>query len=201
VRLWVHGGHLRQSGQKISKSTGNVVRVHELVERGIDPLAFRWLTFSTRYRSEMDFTWDAMEDADRRVKQLRRRMVEWGPAATELTATSAGFDRRFREAVADDLDMPSAAKVVNELVASDQVTDNEKYALLVAWDQVLGLDLEREARAGWEPTDEMRALMAERDAARDAKDYARADELRDRLADMGLEVMDAAAGTTVRPRD
>jgi cysteinyl-tRNA synthetase len=201
VRLWVHGGHLRQSGQKISKSTGNVVRVHELVERGIDPLAFRWLTFSTRYRSEMDFTWDAMEDADRRVKQLRRRMVEWGPAATELTATSAGFDRRFREAVADDLDMPSAAKVVNELVASDQVTDNEKYALLVTWDQVLGLDLEREARAGWEPTDEMRALMAQRDAARDAKDYARADELRDRLADMGLEVMDAAAGTTVRPRD
>jgi cysteinyl-tRNA synthetase len=201
VGLWVHGGHLRQSGQKIAKSTGNVVRVHELVERGIDPLSFRWLTFSTRYRSEMDFTWDTMEDADRRVKQLRRRMVEWAPAATELTATAAGFDRRFREAVADDLDMPTAAKVVNGLVASDQVTENERYALLAAWDQVLGLDLEREARAGWEPTDEMLALMAERDAAREAKDYARADALRDRLAEMGLEVMDAAAGTTVRPRD
>ncbi len=201
VRLWVHGGHLRQSGQKISKSTGNVVRVHELVEQGIDPLAFRWLTFSTRYRSEMDFTWEAMQDADRRVKQLRRRMVEWAPAATELTATSTGFDRRFRGAVADDLDMPSAVKVVNELVSSDQATDNEKYALLASWDQVLGLDLEREARAGWEPTDEMRTLMAERDAAREARDYAKADELREGLAAMGLEVMDGAAGTTVRPRD
>ena len=51
VSIWVHAGHLRQSGQKISKSTGNIVRVHDLDERGIDPLAFRWLTFQTRYRS------------------------------------------------------------------------------------------------------------------------------------------------------
>ncbi len=200
VDVWVHGGHLRQSGQKISKSTGNVVRVHELVERGLDPLSFRWLTFTTRYRSEMDFTWEAMEDADRRVKQLRRRMAEWAPAATELTATADGYDRRFREAVADDLDMPSALKVVNELVATDQVTDNEKFALLATWDGVLGLDLEREAREAWEPTAEMLELMAERDRARDAKDYAASDALRDRLAAMDLEVMDTHAGTRVRPR-
>jgi cysteinyl-tRNA synthetase len=200
VNVWVHGGHLRQSGQKISKSTGNVVRVHELVERGLDPLSFRWLTFTTRYRSEMDFTWDAMEDADHRVKQLRRRMAEWAPAATELTATADGYDRRFREAVADDLDMPSALKVVNELVSTEQVTDNEKFALLGTWDGVLGLDLEREAREAWEPTAEMLELMAERDRARDAKDYTASDALRDRLADMGLEVMDTHAGTKVRPR-
>jgi cysteinyl-tRNA synthetase len=200
VDTWVHGGHLRQSGQKISKSTGNVVRVHELVDRGLDPLAFRWLTFMTRYRSEMDFTWEAMQDADRRVKQLRRRMAGWAPAATELTATAAGFDRRFRRAVGDDLDMPTAVKVVNELATTDQVTDNERYALLAAWDRVLGLDLEREALASWEPTAEMRELMAERDRARGAKDYARSDELRGRLADLGLEVMDTNEGTTVRPR-
>ena len=84
VSIWVHGGHLRLAGQKIAKSTGNVVRVSELVERGLDPLAFRWLTFQTRYRSEMDFSWDAMEDADRRVTQLRRRMAAWAPAAAAL---------------------------------------------------------------------------------------------------------------------
>ncbi len=59
VSIWVHGGHLRQSGQKIAKSTGNTIRVPDLVEHGIDPLSFRWLTFQTRYRSEMDFTWEA----------------------------------------------------------------------------------------------------------------------------------------------
>jgi cysteinyl-tRNA synthetase len=141
-----------------------------------------------------------MHDADRRVKQLRRRMAGWAPATSELGATATGFDRRFREAIADDLDMPTAVKVVNELVSAPGVPDGEKYALLASWDAVLGLDLEREAIAGWAPTDEMRALMQERDLARSARDYARSDELRDRLAQMDLEVMDTADGTTVRPR-
>jgi cysteinyl-tRNA synthetase len=65
---------------------------------------------------------------------------------------------------------------------------------------VLGLDLERDAREAWEPSDEMRALIAERDAARAAKDFAKADEIRDRLQARGLEVMDTAEGTKIRPR-
>jgi cysteinyl-tRNA synthetase len=80
------------------------------------------------------------------------------------------------------------------------VAPGEKRALLAAWDHVLGLDLEREAQAGWEPSEEMRRLVAERDAARETKDYARSDELRDELQAMDLEVMDTAEGTRVRPR-
>src|SRR5437764_3614406 len=125
VNVWVHGGHLRQSGQKIAKSTGNVVRVEELLERGIDPLSFRWLTFQTRYRSEMDFTWDAMEDADRRVKQPRRHVAEWGRTATELGGSAGTYDRRFREALAEDLDLPAAVRVVNELDRSAEVPSTE----------------------------------------------------------------------------
>lgn len=201
VSIWVHGGHLRLSGQKIAKSTGNVVRVPELVERGLDPLSFRWLTFQTRYRSEMDFTWDAMKDADDRVKQLRRRMASWAPAADAAGMGAHGFEERFREAIASDLDMPAAVVVVNELVRSPDVSDGEKYASLTSWDRVLGLDLEREALTSWEPTEEMLAVMAERDAARARKDFAASDELRDRLASLGVEVMDTANGTAVRRRD
>ena len=177
------------------------MRVAELVERGLDPLAFRWLTFQTRYRSEMDFTWEAMEDADRRVTQLRRRMVDWAPAAVELGDAAKGFDARFREALATDLHLPCAVVIVNELVSSPEVPAGEKFALLVAWDHVLGPGPRAGRQDGWEPTDEMRVLMAERDAARAAKDFATADEMRDRLDAMGLEVMDTAEGTTVRPRD
>ena len=68
VSIWVHAGHLRQSGQKIAKSTGNVILVQDLRDRGFDPLSFRWLCFQTQYRSEMDFTWDAMAAADQRVQ-------------------------------------------------------------------------------------------------------------------------------------
>jgi cysteinyl-tRNA synthetase len=149
----------------------------------------------------MDFTWEAMETADRRVKQLRRHVVEWGEPASDLGDAAKDFDARFREAVANDLDMPTAVRVVNDLDRSPDVPSGEKRALLASWDDVLGLDVERDAREAWKPGDDVLALVAERDAAREAKDYARSDQLRDELAAMGLEVMDTADGTRVRPRN
>jgi len=198
VSIWVHGGHLRLTGQKMAKSSGNIVRIGDLEAMGFDPLSFRYLTFQTRYRREMDFSEDAMRAADQHVKQLRRRMADWGGPAEPSEAAKA-FEARFREAVADDLDMPEALVVLNE-TARSSLPDGEKYALLASWDAVLGLDLEREARAGWEPTEEMAGLVGERDAARGAKDFALADEIRDRLQDLGLEVMDTPEGTKIRPR-
>jgi cysteinyl-tRNA synthetase len=201
VSTWVHGGFLRLTGQKIAKSTGNVIRAPELIDRSLDPLAFRWLAFQTRYRSEMDFTWEGMETADRRVRQLRRHVAEWGEPATELGPAATAADARFREAIANDLDLPTAVRIVNDLDRSSDVPAGEKRALLVSWDHVLGLDLEREAREDWVPGDDVLALVSERDATREAKDYARSDELRDELQAMGLEVMDTPEGTKVRPRD
>ncbi len=201
VSIWVHGGHLRMSGQKIAKSTGNVLRPEDLEERGYDPLSFRWLAFQTQYRSEMDFTWEAMEAADQRVRQLRRHMADWAPEAETLGDEGKTFDVRFREAVMNDLHMPGAVAVVNELDRSPDVSPGEKYELLRSWDQVLALDLEREATGGWQPTDEMVRKMAERDAARAAKDYTTSDRIRDELSAMGVEVMDTSEGTKVRPRD
>jgi len=200
VSTWAHGGFLQLTGQKIAKSTGNVIRAPELIERGLDPLAFRWLTFQTRYRSEMDFTWEGMETADQRVRQLRRHVAEWGEPASELGPAAEEMEARFREALANDLDMPAVVLIVNDLDRSPHVPPGEKRALLAAWDRVLGLDLERDAREGWEPDAEVRRLVAERDEARAAKDYPRSDRLRDELQEMGLEVMDTSAGTRVRPR-
>jgi cysteinyl-tRNA synthetase len=201
VSIWAHGGFLQMGGQKMAKSAKNIKRVTDLAEQGIDPLAFRWFTFQTRYRSEMDFTWEALETADHRVKQLRRHVAEWGAPVDDLGPAGKELDSRFREAVANDLDMPAAVRAVNDLDRSADVSTGEKRGLLTTWDRVLGLDLEREARAAWEPTEEVRQLVAERDTARASKDYARSDVLRDELQAMGLEVMDSPEGTKVRPRD
>ncbi len=198
VSVWVHGGHLRLTGQKMAKSSGNIVRIGALEEMGFDPLSFRYLTFQTRYRSEMDFSEEAMHAADQHVKRLRQRMTEWGPPATTFSETGRALDARFREAVTDDLNMPQALVVLNEAVSSD-LPAAERSALLSSWDAVLGLDLGRDVRERWEPTEEMRTLVAERDAARAGKDFAKADELRARLQALGLEVMDTAEGTKVRP--
>jgi cysteinyl-tRNA synthetase len=199
VSVWVHGGFLQMSGQKMAKSAKNIYRVTDLADQGIDPLAYRLLCLGTRYRSEMEFSWEALEGANRRLVDIRRRMASWAPAGDAGSGDAKAFDARFREAIASDLDMPRALVLLNETLSSDLKGD-EKYALLSSWDQVLGLDLERQAREAWEPTEEMNALVQARDAARAAKDYAKSDELRDRLSEMGLEVMDTADGTTIRPR-
>ena len=124
----------------------------------------------------------------------------WAPPATERGDAAKAYDARVRDALANDLHMPGVVAIVNELDRDPEVPGGEKYALLVEWDQVLGLDFEREATSNWEPTDEMRALMAERDEARAVKDFAKADAIRHTLEAMGLEVMDTPEGTRVRPR-
>ena len=103
---------------------------------------------------------------------------------------------RFREAVADDLDLPQALVALNETVTAP-IAGGEKVNLLTSWDALLGLDLGRLARETFEPSEEALGLIAERDLARAAKDFARSDEIRDRLQAMGLEVMDTPEGTKV----
>jgi cysteinyl-tRNA synthetase len=199
VSTWVHGGFLRMGKVKMAKSAGNILRVTDLAAQGVDPLAYRLLCFGTRYRSEMNFDWEALEGQNRRLTELRRRVADWGPASADGSEPARALDTRFREAVADDLDLPRALVVLNETVTAP-IPEGEKAGLLASWDEVLGLDLGRTAREAWEPSERILALVAERDEARAAKDFARSDEIRDRLQAMGLQVMDTPEGTNVRPR-
>jgi cysteinyl-tRNA synthetase len=202
VSIWVHGGFLQMGGQKMAKSARNIHRVTDLADQGIDPLAYRLLCLGTRYRSEMDFSWDALEGAQQRLRSYRRRMADWAkaPAAERQSSQAAELDRRFRDAVADDLDTPEALTVLDEAVKSS-IADAEKYALLASWDRVLGLDLERRAGEETALPGDVEELVRERDEARAGRDFARSDAIRVRLVEMGYEVMDTAEGTRVRRQD
>src|SRR5439155_15388082 len=118
VSIWVHGGFLQMAGQKMAKSAKNIYRVTDLADQGVDPLAYRLLCLGTRYRSEMDFSWEAIEGENERLTRLRKRMQEWasqaspqGQAISFVGTDAERYDRRFREAVADDLDLPLSVAV------------------------------------------------------------------------------------------
>ena len=201
VSIWVHGGFLQMDKRKMAKSAQNIKRVTELPEQGIDPVAFRLLCFGTRYRSEMDFSWDALEGANQELSRIRQRVAEWKDGGSQaLSGEAQELDRRFRDAVADDLDLPEAMQVVRATAGSSALEDAEKLTLLTSWDAVLGLDFQRVAREEWAPTREVLELLRQRDEARKARDFPASDRIRDQLTAMGLEVMDTPEGTKVRPK-
>jgi cysteinyl-tRNA synthetase len=201
VSIWVHGGLLQTAGQKMAKSARNIHRVTDLADQGVDPLAYRLLCLGSRYRSEMDFSWEALESENTRLTRLRQRMQEWAVAPPPETRSpeAQAFDRRFRDAVADDLDMPTAMVALNEAVSSSGIAEGEKYARLSSWDEVLGLDLVRLALERVEIPQDVQGLVRQRDEARASRYYARSDAIRDQLTTMGWEVMDTPEGTKVRP--
>jgi cysteinyl-tRNA synthetase len=184
VSIWMHGGLLMLSGTRMAKSAGNFFRVTELEERGIDPLAFRYLALQAKYRAPLNFSTEGLAGADRALRQLRDKLGEW---SDQRGTVDAEWDARFRAAIADDLDFPRAMALVAELSRSD-LDPGSKAATLLAWDRVLGLDLDRTAErplpAG------AQQLIAEREKARAAKDFARADQLREQLRSLGVSVAD-----------
>jgi cysteinyl-tRNA synthetase len=245
----VHGEHLLMAGRKMAKSAGNFQRVTELIDEGIDPLAFRYLVLTSRYGHKLNYSDDSIAGAAAALASLRSRLAALGPPPTDGpwsappvlkagaagdrpqgTATgAAGFgddsgyeiaDRahgapaaplspagvalheRFVAALDDDLDLPAALVIVREVLRSDLPADERRWLVLDA-DAVLGLDLHRvwESAGGTEEVPvAVASLIATRDSARGARDFARADALREEIAALGWDVIDGPEGSTARRR-
>lgn len=188
VKHWVHAEHLLFEGRKMSKSTGNVVLVQDVIDRGFDPLALRLAFLTSRYRTQIDLTWDSIAAADAQLKKWRLRVQSSdGTGVVDATAR-----QQFTDAVLDDLDTPRALQVVREFEKSS-ASDADKAAILVWADETLGLDLDRPVEV-IEVPHEVQMLADQRAAARAAKDWAASDSLRDQIAALGWEVRDTAAG-------
>jgi cysteinyl-tRNA synthetase len=184
VDLWVHGEHLLFEGKKMSKSSGNVVLVSDIMARGIDPLALRLCFLENRYRSQMDLTWNSINAADETLKRWRSKMATWGQT------TDISIDPEIESAFNNDLDTPKVIIRLREIEKSE--LENKRELFLYA-DQVLGLDLDRPILAR-ELTDQMQKLLDERVKARSEKRWADSDELRGQLEELGLQIKDTADG-------
>ena len=186
VDLWVHGEHLLFEGKKMSKSSGNVVLLDDLISRGIDPLALRLCFLENRYRSQMDLTWNSIMAADETLKRWRNKMSTWGQAATVTV------DSEIETWLSDDLDTPKVILRLREIEKSEL---NNKRELFLYADQVLALDLDRGVVVR-ELTEHMQTLLAERVKARNEKRWADSDSLRIELEELGLKISDTPEGQT-----
>ncbi len=216
ARFWLHTKHLRVEGQKMSKSLGNTYTIPNLIEKGHQPAAVRHLMISAQYRKELNFTFDGLEGSARvvqRLTALHRRLQETrseaGAPDAGLPAVAAKALTAFEAALDDDLNVSEAFSALFGMLsrtntALDSAGGPVDPAGLTAvsdalnsMDSVFGI-LEL-ALAADGPDDELAAwvegLIEERQAVRAAKDWARADQIRDDLAARGVVLEDTADGT------
>ena len=201
ANVWMHNNFLVERSGKMSKSSGEFLRLQLLIDKGYHPLAYRMLCLQAHYRSELEFSWEGLGAALVRLKRTLMAVANLR-AQAELAANAgpkfAPFFERFDAAVSDDLNTSVALTVLEEVVALKKVDASEKLAAIAAMDAVLGLDLLSLNRADLRirpkaatiSEEEIEASLAARKEARAAKDFAASDRLRDELAARGVEVMD-----------
>ena len=202
ARIWMHNNFLVERSGKMSKSSGEFLRLQLLIDKGYHPLAYRLMCLQAHYRSELEFSWDGLAAALTRLKRLVMAVAnlraQAATPAAEAGVRFAPFMERFEAALSDDLNTPVALTVLEEVAALKKVDAGEKLAALAAMDAVLGLNLLELDRAelrvcpkAAEITEgEIEQILAARKEARAAKDFARSDALRDELAARGVDAMD-----------
>ena len=194
VDLWLHGEHLLFEGRKMSKSAGNVVLLSDVVERGFDPLSVRFCLMENRYRSQMDLSWDSIAAADK-VLDRWRSITAQAEGAKNLTPAMTSIRDEIVGYLAADLDSPRALQRLRSLEKESAIPLAEKAQLFASIDPLLGLDLTATPKSKEKKlSEEDAALLESRSKARDDRDFAESDRIRELLASRGIEVRDLPTG-------
>jgi cysteinyl-tRNA synthetase len=206
VNYWLHNEFLVTSSGKMAKSKGGFLTLQVLIDAGYDPLDYRYFLLGGHYRSQLQFSYDALDSAKASRSSLVERILALKEKTGDKTAASLGpkafsHIEAFTSHLCQDLATPRAIAELWGLLRDDEVPPSEALAAAYAMDEVLGLRL-REARrpeaAAVDPTlaTEIDALVAERVIAKKSKDWARADAIRAQLKSKGVLLEDSPAGTT-----
>ncbi len=198
VNYWLHIKFLVMADSgKMSKSEGGFLTTSTLAEKGYDPLAYRYYCFLTHYRKQLEFSWEGLEAAARGLDGLRSlaaRVKAEAKGAAAAPDRNAKYFKDFSGALADDINLPEALAVLWETLKDTSIPPEQRLAFAMAAEGVaaLGLFSAKEDRS---LPPELAALIAEREAARKARDFKRSDELRRELSAKGVLIEDTSSGT------
>lgn len=201
VRHWFHSEFLLVEGEKMSKSKQNFYTIEQVVEKGFNPLALRYLFLQTHYRKQLNFTWEALSAAQQGLNRLYeairylRQAKARPPISEEKLTDTVGFTTMFTEALENDLQMPQALSIVWQTLKSN-IPSSDKLELLLDFDRVLGLGLS-EVREEEVPGT-IEKLKQQYEQARASADYTLSDRLRSQAQEQGFQFEDTATGTVIK---
>ncbi len=215
VKFWVHHNFLLIDGQKMSKSLGNFYTIDDLLQKGFTPAALRLLFLSSHYRSEQNFTFQSLTASQNAFNKLlqayltikKNHQLELAHVAStsqsveQIDQAEQDLMRQFFAFVEDDLNTPEALGVVWQVLKS-QLSNTQKYRLLLEFDRVLGLGLVTMSEADLPVSDQvvpltalpqdLQKLFKQRETARQAKDFSKADAIRAQFVQAGYQLVDQA---------
>ena len=197
-RFWMHGAFLNiTGGKKMAKSEGNFLTLAStFIDNNISPLVFRFASLQSHYRKPMEYSDDAIESAINGYRHLKNQVRNIAEAANnERGAVNAGYKEQFITAINDDLNMPRAMSVIQEVLKSD-LPNAEKYATVLDFDQVTGLKLDKVLEQESLPP-EIQEKVDARNKARENKNWALSDQLRDEIQALGYTIQDSKEGMKV----
>ena len=199
AKYWLHGEYLLINGGKKSKSLGNVYLLKDIINKGFNPLSYRLFTYSSHYRNKLNFTWEAMEAAEKSLERLKKGYKAHLEGKDDVDENIVNeYEEKFHKAINDDLNMPLAMGVVWEVVRSDK--KSPKLAkLLLKFDSVMGLKIDEEDKkeVNVEIPEEILKLIKERKKARENKNWEESDRLRDIIKEKGYNVKDTKEGMEI----
>ncbi len=202
AQVWMHNGMIETGAEKMSKSDGNIFQLSEALDRYGREAVVAYL-ISGHYRQPLAFGPEQMDEAVARVERLRNFFRERSGGGSGAPTSPGGRAQRFRESLADDFNTPRAMAEVFELVGEANRGEVESASAVPVLTEMLvlvGLGTLTQPDQGVEADSAAESLLREREEARAAKDFGRADEIRDQLADLGWEVRDGADGARLVPK-
>lgn len=194
AKFWMHCNFLTVDGGKMSKSLGNIYTLDTLKEKGIEPMAYKLLCFSSHYRNNLNFTFEGAKAANTsliRLKEGYRKHLDGNEIVEENVIND--FEEKFHEAINDDLNMPIAMSVVWDVIRYPKKS-KELAKLLLKFDEVLGLKIDEKSVEEIEIPEEILKLAEERKVARENKDWELSDKIRDIIAEKGYIIKDTKEG-------
>ena len=200
ANYWLHGEYLLINGGKMSKSLGNVYLLKDIIEKGYDPLVYKLFSYSCHYRNKLNFTWEGIEASSKSLERLRNSYKINLDGNDELTETDKEklqkIEEKFHEAINDDLNMPLAMSFVWELARFEKKSP-EVAKLLLKFDTVLGIKIDKEDVNTLNIPQDIQELANKRKLARENKDWAKSDELRDLIISKGYKIKDTKQGMEI----
>ena len=188
VKIWMHGEFLLMNNAKMAKSEGGFVTVRHIKERGFDPLDYRFHCLTAHYRKQLDFTWESLEAA--KTSRRRLRDIAVGLKAEKPAAANAKYLAAFSEALQDDLNAPAALAALWDGLRSDDAAGS-RLSLLKKAEEIFQIGAFAQEQ---KLSQELVALLNEREQARQSRDFALSDQLRQKLEDAGILVEDTKQG-------